>query len=702
MCLKKIIPYLLLLTLLLVANAMIDAGSQETGRIQGTLTNIKTGDPVVGASIMVVGTSTGAISDFDGKYLIKRLRPGVYSLRISHLDFNTEEVTNIVVTADTFTVISVQLTKSVKEIGKTIEVTAKHDILDKFKTSNQVVIGKEQKKTAPVTTVDELLSSVSGVVTNDKGEVFIKGGRAYEVGYIVDGAPMGDPVTGLGQSEIQLQSVPQSGKRYTRIYRPTPAISSNDNLSSPAHGGNAIVNGEPFDAMFFKNYGVNPFVDTEDDRLSTFAIDVDDASYVMARSYLKSGNLPPNEAIRTEEFVNHFKYNYAPPRNQPFSIFFEGAPSKFGSNSQLIKIGIKGKEIAKENRKDANLVFVVDISGSMSSGNRLGLVRKALRMLVDELNQNDKVGIVVYGSRGEVRLQPTSIRNRAEIIRAIESLNTAGATNAEQGIKMGYEMAQRYFESGKINRIILCSDGVANVGTTGPDQILKQIKKYADQGITLSAIGFGMGNYNDVLMEKLGNKGNGSYAYVDDIKEAKRIFIENLTGNLQVIARDVKIQVDFNPQVVRSYRLLGYENRDVADNKFRDDKEDGGEIGAGHEVTALYEVKFHKQIRSDYVGTVYVRYKDDSGKEVSEINRGLRKSMFHSAFQNASYEFKLATVAAEYAEILRKSYWAKGSDPQDLLNIAAELLGERQSDELIELIGMIAKTKRFEESLAQN
>lgn len=640
---------------------MIDAGRLNTGTIQGTLTDHKTGDPIYGASVMVMGKSMGSLSDFDGKYLIKRLDPGVYSLKITHLEFNAEEIQNIVVSADSITTVSVQMTKKVTDIGKTIEVKASHDILDKFNTTNDVTIGREKIETTSVTTVDELLLCVQGIVPNKKGKEIVRGGRSFAPNYFDVGG----------------------------CYPP------------PAHGGNAIVNGEPFDAMFFKNYGVNPFVDTEDDHFSTFAIDVDDASFIMARSYLNSGNLPPNDAIRTEEFVNHFNYNYDPPRRQPFQIYFEGAPSEFGTNSQMIKIGIKGKEIAKENRKDANLVFVVDISGSMSSGNRLGLVKKALRMLVDELNPNDKVGIVVYGSRGEIRLKPTSIRDRQRIIRAIESLHTAGATNAEEGIMLGYKMAQQHFESHKINRIILCSDGVANVGRTGADQILKQIKTYADQGITLSAIGFGMGNYNDILMEKLGNKGNGSYAYVDDINEAHRIFVENLTGNLQVIARDVKIQVDFNPEVVRSYRLLGYENRDVADNKFRDDKEDGGEIGAGHEVTALYEVKFVKNSRSDKVATVYVRYKDDSGNEVSEINRGIKKSMFHNQFHSASYDFKLAAVAAEYAEVLRKSYWAKDSNPQNLLNIVAELLGEHQTDELIELIGMIAKSKRFEEQLAR-
>lgn len=469
----------------------------------------------------------------------------------------------------------------------------------------------------------------------------------------------------------------------------------------PAHGGTAIVNGEPFDAMFFKDYGTNPFVDTEDDHLSTFAIDVDDASYIMTRSYLEQGHLPPDEAVRTEEFINHFRYNYESPEEGPFSISFEGAPSKFGQNCQLLRIGIKGKEVRPENRKAANLVFVIDVSGSMSRENRLGLVRKALRILVDNLESNDRVGIVVYGSRGRVVLEPTSIQDKEKILSAIEWLQPEGATNAEEGLRLGYYMAEKNFEKGKINRIILCSDGVANVGVTGAEELLKWIRKHAEKGITLTTVGFGMGNYNDILMEKLGNKGNGHYAYVDDIAEAKRIFLENLTGMLQVIARDVKIQVDFDPETVRSYRLLGYENRDVADDKFRDDKEDGGEIGSGHQVTALYEIKFQKGKSTADVGTVYIRYKHPENETVSEVSRRLTMSDFRSRFRDGTIDFKLAAAAAEFAEILGKSYWARDSKLSDVYELAREIFSENDSDQIAEFVDLISKAEKFQDELAE-
>lgn len=464
-----------------------------------------------------------------------------------------------------------------------------------------------------------------------------------------------------------------------------------------AHGGTTPPNGEPYDAMFFKHYGVNPFVATEDDHLSTFAIDVDNASYAMTRSYLNDGHLPPDDAVRVEEFVNNFNYDYTYPHDDAFAIDLEAAPSKFGEHYQMLKVGIVGKRIRPENRKDANLVFVVDVSGSMSREDRLGTVRKSLRMLLDNLTERDRVGIVVYGSRGRVILEPTSIREREKIAAAIEQLYSEGSTNAEEGIRLGYQMADKMFEKGKINRIILCSDGVANVGRTGADDILKMIKGYADKGITLSTIGFGMGNYNDVLMEQLGDKGNGHYAYVDNWSEAKRVFMENLTGMLQVIARDVKIQVDFDTDKVDRYRLLGYENRDVDDDKFRDDKEDGGEIGSGHQVTALYELKLKDRASGD-IGRIYVRFKDPDNFEVTEVSRPISRSIFKASFTRASADFKLAAAAAEFSEILRNSYWAKGSKLSDVLDVARMVESERSSDQVIELMDLIAKADKMKQA----
>ncbi len=485
----------------------------------------------------------------------------------------------------------------------------------------------------------------------------------------------------------------------TSSITPHSAPSASYYAPPPAHGGTTSPNAAAADAMFFKNHGVNPFVDSEDDHLSTFAVDVDTASYTVARSYLQRGNPPPNAAVRTEEFINYFDYGYASPTKETFGINIEGAPSKFGKNCNLLRIGLKGYDIAPKDRKDAVLTFVVDVSGSMGGENRIGLVKKSLRLLVDQLNENDKIGIVIYGSRGDILMEHKGLKEKTDILLAIDSLRPQGSTFAEEGIRKGYELASKAYRKGAINRVILCTDGVANVGRTGADGILEVIKQYKEKGITLSALGFGMGNYNDILMERLGDKGDGHYAYVDTIAEAKKVFVQNLTGTLQVIAKDVKIQVDFNPETVRSYRLLGYENRDVADNKFRDDKEDGGEVGAGHSVTALYEVKFWPK-KNGKLGTVYIRYKDSKHGEVEEVNRDITKADFKAEFSDASTNFRLAAVVAEFAEILKESYWAKGSKLKDVLSLAQEVLNEKKDDaDLIELVDLISKAKSHEKKV---
>ena len=470
----------------------------------------------------------------------------------------------------------------------------------------------------------------------------------------------------------------------------TPSPSATPVPAVPVYGGETLPNDERVDSMFFEHYGVNPFIDTEDDHLSTFALDVDTGSYTIARRYVTEGILPPKDAVRVEEFINYFDLAYPGPREGEgaFAIHLEGAASPFGGDGYyLLQVGIQGRRIHAEDRKDAVLTFVIDVSGSMDRENRLELVKRSLRYLVDELRPTDRVAIVAYGSRAYTVLRSTRASQRARILNAIDELRPGGSTYAEAGLREGYRLANRAFERGSINRVILCSDGVANVGRTGADSILEVIARYAERDITLSTVGFGLGNYNDVLMEQLADKGNGSYAYVDTIAEAKRVFVENLTGTLQVIAKDAKIQVDFDPEVISRYRLLGYENRDVADEDFRNDDVDAGEVGAGHSVTALYEVKFQRGIEFDdslrRALAVHVRYQDPDAGSVVEVAREFWADEFDSDWKHSSPSFLLVAAVAEYAEILRGSYWAKESSLDDVLALARLAGGELEEDRAI-------------------
>lgn len=472
-------------------------------------------------------------------------------------------------------------------------------------------------------------------------------------------------------------------------YGPPPASSFPSGLNPP--------NGAAFDDVFFKDYGTNPFIDTEDDHFSTFGMDVDTASYSVTRRYIQDGFLPPPEAVRVEEFVNAFDYNYEPPLHDAFAVYIDGAPSRFGEGNrlQLLRIGLQGRVVSTENRKDAILTFVIDVSGSMAMENRLELVKRSLRLLVDQLRPGDEVGIVIYGSRAKILLPHTGVEERGRILRAIDSLAPEGATNAEEGLRMGYDLALKNVRFGSINRVILCSDGVANVGQTGPDAILREVRAHVNEGITLTTIGFGMGNFNDILMEQLANKGNGSYAYVDTLGEARRIFVENLTDTLQIIARDAKVQVDFNPRVVSRFRLLGYENRRLDHEDFRDDDADGGEIGSGHSVTALYEIKLHEGAVGQ-LATVFVRHEDPDIGRAIEVSKDIFAAELSAAFADASPEFQLAAAVAEFAEILGDSFWAQGGSLEAVHQVIGGVLPQirdKHSEELIHLVNQAARLK---------
>ena len=473
-------------------------------------------------------------------------------------------------------------------------------------------------------------------------------------------------------------------------------------------------NGEPFDAMYFRDYGTNPFVVTEEDALSTFAVDVDNASYTLVRRYLDEGVLPPAAAVRIEEFVNFFDPGYAKVRKDDLALHADGAPAPYGQGYHLLRLGLQARAIDREDRRPANLVFVVDTSGSMDRENRLGLVKRALLMLLDELNDSDTVGIVEYGTTGRVVLAPTSLEDRRSIERAIESLHTNGSTNAEQGLDLGYTMASRVYDAKAINRLILCSDGVANTGETDAERILDKVRYQSDRGIHLSTIGFGMGNYNDVLMETLANKGDGNYYYVDRLEEAERVFRENLTGTLQTLARDAKIQVEFDPEQVSRWRLIGYENREVADRDFRNDAVDAGEIGAGHRVVALYEIKLSDEAERTLdgrgrresndplsLGILRFRYEkpeqDRRAGEVVELERRITTADLTRGIERADAHLRLAALAAEFAEILRGSYWARDGRLANLVGPAARLAEELPRDEAArELVRLIERAARLE------
>ncbi len=441
----------------------------------------------------------------------------------------------------------------------------------------------------------------------------------------------------------------------------------------------------------YENYGVNPMVATADDNLSTFAVDVDTASYAIARRKILSGQMPPASAVRVEEFVNYFKYNYAGPSDgAPFAVHMDAAPSPFTKGHHILRIGVQAKQLSLRERKPANLVFLVDVSGSMSSADKLGLAKRAMRILVNNLKDGDTVSMVTYAGNTRVVLKPTGLEHKAEIFSAIEDLNAGGSTAMGSGLELAYELAGRSLKPETISRVIVLSDGDANVGRTSHQAILATIAGQVKEGVTLSTVGFGMGNYKDTLMEQLANKGNGNYYYIDSMNQAKRVFQEQLGGTLEVVAKDVKIQVDFDKQAVVKYRLVGYENRDIADVDFRNDKVDAGEIGAGHSVTAIYEVELGASTRP--LATVRIRAKKPRGSKASEKAYAFDRDRLYASFTAAPADFRFAAAVMATAEVLRKSSHAKSWN-LDKISAIARAAAPADNAERQEFLSLLASTR---------
>ncbi len=456
----------------------------------------------------------------------------------------------------------------------------------------------------------------------------------------------------------------------------------------------------PFDGVTYDDPGVNPFVDADEDRVSTFALDVDTASYGIAQRYVADGYRPDPASVRVEEWVNAFEHDYPTPEDDAFAIHIDGGPTPFTDADEIVlRIGLRGRDVRDRARDDAALTFVVDTSGSMEREARLETVKDALHRLVDGLGQGDTVALVTFGDDARVVLEPTTARDDDRIREAIDGLHPGGSTNLEAGLRLGYGLARETLTENGIDRVVLASDGVANVGLTDPTGILAGIREDAAAGIELVAVGVGMGNYNDALLEQLADDGDGFYAYVNDQTEARRLFTEELTGTLQSIALDARAQVEFDPDRVASYRQLGYENRAIDDREFTDDSVDAGAIGAGHEVTALYAVRLREGVREgDHLADVRLRWTDPESGDSDELGQEVRLDDLAPRFGSTDPTFRLDTLVAATAEILRDSPWLRGVDLSDVARVADEEIRELPpTDATHDFIDLLDELTRLEE-----
>jgi Ca-activated chloride channel family protein len=460
----------------------------------------------------------------------------------------------------------------------------------------------------------------------------------------------------------------------------------------------------------------NEFLKATKNPLSTFSIDVDVASYANLRRFLNHGQKPPVDAVRIEEMINYFNYEYPQPKGEdPFSVNTELASCPWNEKHQLVHIGLQGKKIPTDNLPASNLVFLIDVSGSMQDANKLPLLKSAFKMLVEEMREQDRVAIVVYAGAAGLVLPSTPGSEKEKIIQALERLSAGGSTAGGAGIKLAYEVALKNFKKDGNNRIILATDGDFNVGASSNEDMERLIEKKRDEGVFLTVVGFGMGNYKDDKMEILADKGNGNYAYIDNMQEARKVFVNEFGGTLFTIAKDVKLQIEFNPAKVQAYRLIGYENRRLRDEDFNNDKKDAGELGSGHTVTALYEIipvgvksdfaqtvdplKYQKSeevapliaFNSREVLTLKLRYKKPDGDKSKLITTTLLAR--DKDWEGTSENFRWSAAVAEFGMLLRESKYSQDADIASVIELAKGAMGEDEEGYRREFMRLVASSE---------
>ena len=560
-----------------------------------------------------------------------------------------------------------------------------------------------------------LVAELSGFSSYRREGIEMRSGTAGRVDIVLQLASVAETVTVTGEtplidsrSSASTYTFSSSSSRNSTRSRskskpssvPSPLIEPIDWVPPPSRSFNT----EAYDLITD-----NPFRSVLDHPLSTFAIDVDRASYANVRRFLSSYQLPPKDAVRIEELVNYFDYDYPDPEGDaPFSVSFEQMECPWKSDHQLVRIGLEGREIAVDARPPTNLVFLLDVSGSMEPENKLPLVKRSMKMLTAQLGSSDQIAIVVYAGASGLALDSTPGSRKDDILGALDRLEAGGSTNGGEGIQLAYAVAERQFIEGGVNRVLLATDGDFNVGVTNRGDLVRLIKEKARKKIFLSILGFGMDNYKDATLEELADKGNGNYAYIDGFPEARKVLVREMSGTLVTIAKDVKIQVEMNPARVKAYRLIGYENRLLAKEDFNDDRKDAGEIGAGHRVTALYElvpsgaeqdlpsvdelryqrpVALQEAASSKELMTVKLRYKEPEG----DTSRLLSFVLFDEEVSRPSRDFQFASAVAAFGLILRESPFRGDADWDFVKKLARSGVGPDPNgyrSEFLELVDL--------------
>ncbi len=504
------------------------------------------------------------------------------------------------------------------------------------------------------------------------------------------------PALVLAQSAIPAAPPPPSAQTEMRVQRAATAKPSSSEVGQNQELAGLRAASEPTDREQYAHQEESPVKRAAEQPISTFSIDVDTGSYANVRRFLNKGRLPPHDAVRVEEMINYFDYDYPLPesRQPPFRVSTELAPTPWNPKTLLLAIGIKGYDLPKTQLPPANLVFLIDVSGSMDSPDKIGLLKPALKLLTRQLRPQDRVAIAVYAGAAGTVLEPTMGNQKAKIEAALDQLSAGGSTNGGAGIQLAYHLAREGFVEGGVNRVILATDGDFNVGTVNFEALKNLVETQRKSGVALTTLGFGTGNYNDQLMEQLADAGNGNYAYIDTLQEANKVLVEQMSATLLTIAKDVKIQVEFNPAAVEEYRLIGYENRVLRREDFSNDAVDAGDIGAGHTVTALYEIALKGSgghlteplrygqpatdstaDRSHEIAFLRLRYKQPDRDASQLLEWPIHRDQIVNDVKNASERFRFAAAVAGFGQVLHGARYTGKLGYDEVLALARDARG---------------------------
>lgn len=687
--------------------------AQKEYEVSGIITD-ESGFPLPGVNINAKGTTTGTQTNFDGEYYIP-VKKGA-TLVYSFVGYVTEERK---IRKSATLSFAMQVDKeSLDEVVITALGTTRKE--DRIRYSTQVVRTEQLTRTNNPNVVNALSGKVSGLAIQNQNtsKIILRGNRSIKGGgakalVVIDGVISSDEMlNSINPNEINNVNVIKGAKGsalYGSQGKNGVIVVTTKNGEFKAPNANTTLYPEELSNEEYTKIHENKFKSTTLSPLSTFSIDVDKASYSNVRRLINNGQHIPANAVKIEEMVNYFSYNYPQPKNSdPFSINVEQVKTPWNSDTRLVKIGLQGKTYENDALPASNLTFLIDVSGSMNSANKLPLLKSAFGLLVNQLREKDNVSIVVYAGAAGVVLEPTSGKHKDKILKALHNLSAGGSTAGGEGIELAYKLAEKNFKKSGNNRVILATDGDFNVGASSNSAMEELITEKRKSGVFLSVLGFGMGNYKDDKLELLANKGNGNHAYIDTMQEAKLIFGKEFGGTLFTIAKDVKIQVEFNPSKVKGYRLIGYENRLLEDEDFVNDAIDAGELGSGHSVTALYEVipvgtdskyleaakglKYTKNEANtnftDELLTVKFRYKKPDGNTSIEM-----VEVALDVIDTPSEDMKFAASVALFGMQLRDSQFYNETTSKDVIALAKAGRGADKEGYRAEFIRLVEAVK---------